>query len=79
MTKWHGFRQIGNSVPPLLGRAVASEIIHALGITPKYETKSIPLGNPALLSLDMKQAANHFSVSSTVIAQRLRKKEKVAV
>lgn len=23
-TKWHGFRQIGNSVPPLLGRAVAT-------------------------------------------------------
>ena len=23
-TKWHGFRQVGNSVPPLLGRPVAS-------------------------------------------------------
>jgi DNA (cytosine-5)-methyltransferase 1 len=79
VTKWHGFRQIGNSVPPLLGRAVASEIIHALGISPKYHTKPIALGNPALLSLDMKQAANHFSVSSTVIAQRTRKKEMVAV
>jgi DNA (cytosine-5)-methyltransferase 1 len=79
VTKWHGFRQIGNSVPPLLGRAVASEIIQALGISPKYHTKPIALGNPALLSLDMKQAANHFSVSSTVIAQRTRKKEMVAV
>jgi len=25
-TKWHGFRQIGNSVPPLLARAVAKRI-----------------------------------------------------
>jgi DNA (cytosine-5)-methyltransferase 1 len=25
-TKWHGFRQIGNSVPPLLGRAVAGQV-----------------------------------------------------
>ena len=30
VTKWHGFRQIGNSVPPLLGRAVASKIAEAL-------------------------------------------------
>ncbi len=28
-TRWHGFRQIGNSVPPLLGRAVAAEIRRA--------------------------------------------------
>lgn len=35
ITKWHGFRQIGNSVPPLLGRAVAKQIVQALGLTPK--------------------------------------------
>jgi DNA (cytosine-5)-methyltransferase 1 len=28
-TKWHGFRQVGNSVPPLLARAVATEIVKA--------------------------------------------------
>ncbi|MFN7526152.1 MAG: DNA cytosine methyltransferase, partial [Dolichospermum sp.] len=31
-TKWHGFRQIGNSVPPLLAQAVAEEIIQVLDI-----------------------------------------------
>ncbi len=29
-TKWHGFRQVGNSVPPLLARAVARRVIALL-------------------------------------------------
>lgn len=72
-TKWHGFRQIGNSVPPLLGRAVASSIIRALGVTPTKPTASLKLGDPVLLSLNMGQAAARFSVARTVIAQRSRK------
>lgn len=72
-TKWHGFRQIGNSVPPLLGRAVASGIIGALGLTPSRPAVTIPLGEKALLALNMRQAAEHFDVPATVIAQRTRK------
>jgi DNA (cytosine-5)-methyltransferase 1 len=30
ITKWHGFRQIGNSVPPLLARSVAIQIINTI-------------------------------------------------
>jgi DNA (cytosine-5)-methyltransferase 1 len=29
-TKWHGFRQIGNSVPPFLARSVAKSVIQAM-------------------------------------------------
>jgi len=29
-TKWHGFRQVGNSVPPFLARAVAKKLFEAV-------------------------------------------------
>lgn len=72
-TKWHGFRQIGNSVPPLLGRAVASSLIKALGLAPKKPKRVIHLGDPSLLTMNMGVAAAYFSVARSVIAQRERK------
>jgi DNA (cytosine-5)-methyltransferase 1 len=75
VTKWHGFREIGNSVPPLLGRAVAAEVIKVLGIVPNKPTDKIDLTNDYLLNLNMAAAAKYFNVSSTVIGQRLRKRD----
>lgn len=72
-TKWHGFRQIGNSVPPLLGRAVASEIVKALGLKPRKPNTVLQSGDVELLSLDMGSASRHFQVPRNTIAQRLRK------
>ena len=72
-TKWHGFRQIGNSVPPLLGRAVASEIAVALCIEPTKPINELQLGDPQLLTLDMGGAARYFAVPRNTIAQRTRK------
>ncbi|MFO1522467.1 MAG: DNA cytosine methyltransferase, partial [Kiritimatiellia bacterium] len=72
-TKWHGFRQVGNSVPPLLGRAVASSIIAALGVEPVKPAEVLCPGPVALLGLDMAAAAHHFDVPRNTIAQRTRK------
>jgi len=72
-TKWHGFRQIGNSVPPLLGRAIAAEIAKALGVKPRMPRGTLQLGAPSLLTLDMGDAAYHFRVPRNTIAQRARK------
>ncbi len=73
MTKWHGFRQIGNSVPPLLARAVASKIIEAMDIQPTKPWQVIQTGDPALLSFFMGDAARYFRVPRNTIAQRIRK------
>jgi len=72
VTKWHGFRQIGNSVPPLLGRAIASQLIRAIGVTPKAPTSPLPLGEENLLSMTVTEAARYYSVSSSVVGKRLR-------
>lgn len=72
VTKWHGFRQIGNSVPPLLARAVASRVREAFG-APKKSAQRIAPGDSRLLSLDMSEAAAHYGVPSDVIAKRIRR------
>ena len=71
-TKWHGFRQIGNSVPPYLARAVAAELIQALGVKPSKPVSPIALGDVALLSISMSDAAHMFGVPNDVISRRRR-------
>lgn len=73
VTKWHGFRQIGNSVPPLLARAVASTIMSALSRVPSRPVGEIKPGDASLLALDMGKAAQYFDVPRDTIAQRRRK------
>lgn len=72
-TKWHGFRQVGNSVPPLFGRAVAAELLRAMGIEPKHPREALKLGEERLLSMSMSEAARRYGVPDTVMGRRLRK------
>ncbi|PLZ95324.1 DNA (cytosine-5-)-methyltransferase [Fischerella thermalis CCMEE 5268] len=60
ITKWHGARQVGNSVPPPLARAIGAEIMKCLGINPTTPEDILELGDPKLLSMTMKQAANYW-------------------
>jgi DNA (cytosine-5)-methyltransferase 1 len=71
-TKWHGARQIGNAVPPPLARAIAMQVIRALGQAPTRPVDSISLGDPRLLRLGMSDSADYFDVP-VVIGRRDRK------
>lgn len=78
VTKWHGFRQIGNSVPPLLGQAVAERVIAALDIEVAVPERVIELGDPSLLSFNMAEAAKYFDVPEDTIAKRERAVDRAA-
>jgi DNA (cytosine-5)-methyltransferase 1 len=67
-TKWHGLRQIGNSVCPLLGRAVAATVMVALGRRPIRPSAVIPIGNDWKLSIA-------FSKASVGIKGRMKTKK----
>lgn len=71
VTKWHGFRQIGNSVPPLLARAVASKIRETFS-APKKPERPVLQADSCLLSFDMSDAAAYYSVPADVVPKRVR-------
>jgi DNA (cytosine-5)-methyltransferase 1 len=71
-TKWHGFREIGNSVPPLLARCVASSLIDALRCRPSRPTVSLALGDERLLRFDMTAASKYYLLKAVPISSRTR-------
>lgn len=76
VTKWHGFRQIGNSVPPALARAVAGSIVKAMRLRPSPPKRIVELGDEKLLKMTLVEAAEYYGVPSTVIARRVRPTDK---
>ena len=73
-TKWNGFREIGNSVPPTLGRAVGAAVLRADSVKPRRGCLT-PLGDPSVLTMASGDAHTHFGLTKRVIAQRDRKAE----
>lgn len=82
-TKWHGARQIGNAVPPPLARAVASEIMRAIGRPPAKPRKRIELGDPCLLRMTLADAAAYWDVPNPIAQRNMKsgakKRKQIAV
>lgn len=81
VTKWHGFRQVGNSLPPLLGRAVAASLRDAMGMPPPVRpTLGVQLVDPELLEMPMTAAAAYFDAAHPTLpghAHRVRRRSDV--
>lgn len=73
VTKWHGARQVGNSVPPQLARAVAEEVLRAGGFSKERPRGTIHLGDEQLLSFGMPEATAFFDIGMSPIGRRDRK------
>ncbi len=68
-TKWHGARQIGNAVPPMLARAVATMVIDALDIVPFRPRTPVELGGTALLHMNISEASSYWGIPNPISAR----------
>ena len=76
VTKWHGFQQIGNSVPPLLAETIARQIVTAMELSPaKSEAEAQPR-NDTLLTLALVEAANHYGIDLKTLPKDSRRGKK---
>jgi len=71
-TKWHGARQIGNAVAPPVARAVASEVIKAMGVRPSWPKEAIELGDDRLLRMGMSEASEYWGVDNPIAKRNLK-------
>lgn len=72
-TIWHGFREIGNAVIPMLSKALGDEIIECLNIDVKtLEIRELPEIDSQYLTYNMGQASAYWDVPDDVIPKRKR-------
>ena len=75
-TIWHGFREIGNAVIPLLAKHLGSEIIQQLELDlTSLEIRKLPPVDNSLLQYKMTQAAHFWQVNSEIIPKRSKQKK----
>jgi len=70
-TKWHSFRGIGNSVPPLMAEAIGRAVVAGLGANPTAAA-SVALGKAEFLGLSPAAAAELFSLDVSALPKRKR-------
>lgn len=70
-TIWHGFREIGNAVVPLLAKQIGTEIMNCLEVDlSTLDIRKLPKIDSSILSYKMTQAANYWQVDSEIIPKR---------
>jgi DNA (cytosine-5)-methyltransferase 1 len=55
-TNWHGFREVGNAVPPSFARRLAEQLLIDLGLASRPAPGSVALGDSTRLSWPMSRA-----------------------
>jgi len=75
-TKWHGARQVGNSVPPPLAKVVAETIVRAGGFRPTPCVGKIEMGDSALLAFDATDAARYWGVRNPIAPRNRQSKDR---
>lgn len=72
-TIWHGFREIGNAVIPVLSKELGSSVIKALKIdAASLSTKNLEKMPGSLLDYNMSQASEYWGITDNVIPKRKR-------
>jgi DNA (cytosine-5)-methyltransferase 1 len=69
-TKWHGNRQVGNAVPPLLARAIGEHVLKLLGISAKADDVPVLERNETLVAQDIIDARDS-GLSTRKISQQV--------
>lgn len=72
-TIWHGFREIGNAVIPLLAKAIGDEIIKVLEVDiNQLEVRNLEKVDLKFMAYNMDKASNYWNISNDIIPKRKR-------